>query len=257
MYFEKMALFLKIQHVFAKKIQYSHNRTIMKKIIALSIVLFAFLSASWAQDRTKMRPKDRFIIGTFTDVWSGLPSGMETKALNRGITLDYVQEFPISTTNFSFAAGLGFTSNNLYSDHFYSYNFVGNRHEFTPIPESFDYSNNKLSLNYLNIPVEFRFRTRNTPRTFRIHAGLKAGLLVNAHTKYVGDYSLVPGFSTRETKIKEGKLENIESFLLGMHARVGYGRFNVHYFTNLTNIFEGNNAEDASFMSLGLSFILF
>jgi len=45
--------------------------------------------------------------------------------------------------------------------------------------------------------------------------------------------------------------------MFGVHGRIGYGRLNLNTFFNLTNIFEGNNAEDASFMSIGLSFIVF
>ncbi len=223
----------------------------MKKTILFFAVFALIYSGSFSQEATKMRPTDRFIIGVFTDIWSNLPADMETNTINRGVSIDYIQEFPISTSNFSVAAGLGFASHNLYSDHLYEHD--GNNHNFFPIPDAIDYNNNKLSLNYLNVPVEFRYRTRNTPRTFRIHAGIKGGLLVNAHTKYVGE-ELLTG---RDTKIKEGKLDNIETFLLGFHGRIGYGRLNLHTFISLTDIFSDNNAANAEFMSLGLSFILF
>ncbi len=222
----------------------------MKKVILFFTVITLFAASTFSQENTKMRPKDRLIVGLFTDIWSNLPDEMETKTINRGITINYLQDFPISTSNFSFAAGLGFTSHNLYSDNFYTITSDG--HEFMPI-SGLDYDKNKLSLNYLNIPVELRYRTRNTPQTFRIHAGVKAGLLIDAHTKYVGE--VTPG--GRETKFKEGKLNNIENFLVGVHGRIGYGRVNLSTFINLTNIFEENNAIDAGVFSVGLSFILF
>ncbi|TVQ83710.1 MAG: PorT family protein [Bacteroidetes bacterium] len=223
----------------------------MKKFILLFTV-FTLLSIDVvSQEIPRMRPKDRLIFGLFTDVWSNLPGDMETKAINRGVTIDYLQDFPISTSNFSFAVGLGFASHNLYGDYFYERTL--GRHDFVPNLLDLDYDRNKISLNYLNIPLELRFRTRNTPQTFRIHAGVKAGLLVNAHTKYVGE--VLPG--GRETKYKEGKLDNIESFMFGFHGRIGYGRINLNTFINLTDIFEGNNAQDASLVSFGLSFIIF
>ena len=222
----------------------------MKKIIVLFTALALISIDAISQEIPRMRPKDRLIVGLFTDVWSNLPADMETKTINRGVTIDYLQDFPISTSNFSFAVGLGFTSHNIYSDNFYAR--TSGRHEFMPI-SGLDYDKNKLSLNYLNIPVELRYRTRNTPQTFRIHAGVKAGLLIDAHTKYVGE--VTPG--GRETKFKEGKLNNIENFLVGVHGRIGYGRVNLSTFINLTNIFEENNAIDAGVFSVGLSFILF
>ncbi len=222
----------------------------MKKIIVLFTALALISIDAISQEIPRMRPKDRLIVGLFTDVWSNLPADMETKTINRGVTIDYLQDFPISTSNFSFAVGLGFTSHNIYSDNFYAR--TSGRHEFMPI-SGLDYDKNKLSLNYLNVPVELRFRTRNTPQTIRIHAGVKAGLLIDAHTKYIGEDA--PG--GRDTKIKEGKLDNIERFMFGFHGRLGYGRFNLNTFINLTDIFEGNNAQDASLVSVGLSFIIF
>ena len=227
----------------------------MKKFILLFAV-FTLLSIDvFSQGIPRMRPKDRLIFGLFTDVWSNLPGDMETKAINRGVTIDYLQDFPISTSNFSFAVGLGFASHNIYSDHSFAvdYNEDDFVYNFIPINPQLDYDNNKLSLNYLNIPIEIRFRTRNTPQTFRIHAGVKAGLLIDAHTKYVGE--VTP--NGREIKLKEGKLDNIQSFMFGFHGRIGYGRINLNTFVNLTDIFEGNNAQDASLVSLGLSFIIF
>ncbi len=223
----------------------------MKRFIVLFAALALVSIDVVSQEIPRMRPKDRLIVGLFTDVWSNLPDNMETKAINRGVTINYLQDFPISTTNFSFAVGLGFTSHNLYGDYFYER--TQGRHDFVSNAMDLDYDKNKISLNYLNIPLELRFRTRNTPQTFRIHAGVKAGLLVNAHTKYVGE--VLPG--GRETKFKEGKLDNIESFMFGFHSRIGYGRVNLNTFINLTDIFEGNNAQDASLVSVGLSFIIF
>lgn len=228
----------------------------MKKYAAVFIALLLISANLIAQDRIPLRPKDRLIIGVFTDMWSDLPSNMDTRTINRGVSIDYVQEFPLGASNFSVAAGLGFASHNLYSDNFYMRNFDNNRFDFMPIEDvegDVDYSNNKLSLNYLNVPLEVRFRTRNTPKTFRIHAGVKAGLLVNAHTKYVGESAP----NDRDTKLKEGKLDNIETFMLGFHGRIGYGRVNLNTFISLTDIFEGNNAQSSGFMSLGLSFIIF
>jgi hypothetical protein len=230
----------------------------MKKLFLVILLITSMVSMSLAQDkaeRTKMRPSDRLILGAFTDIWSGLPSGMKTLAVNRGISIDYLQEFPISTSNFSVAAGLGFASHNLYSNHVYYDRDRLGEHTFLPVGDiySTEYSNNKLSLNYLNIPLELRFRTRGTKQTFRIHAGIKAGLLISGHTKYVGE--IAPG--KRDTKLKEKKLENIEPFLIGFHGRIGYGRVNLNTYISLTDIFTNNNAAQASFMSVGLSFIVF
>ncbi|MFW5707097.1 MAG: outer membrane beta-barrel protein [Bacteroidota bacterium] len=223
----------------------------MKKNFLFPIVLILFSAAAFSQDIPKMSPGDRFIVSLFSDIWSDLPDDMEPRTINRGVSIEYLQDFPLGTSNFSFAAGLGFTSHNLYSDHWYEW--TGDNHNFIPVTSDLEYDNNKLSLNYLMVPLELRFRTRNTAQTFRIHAGVKGGVLINAHNKYVGEQTP----NGREFKLKEGKLDNIESFLIGFHGRIGYGRVNLNTFISLTDIFTENDAANASFMSVGLSFVIF
>lgn len=232
----------------------------MKNTFSLIVIGLVIISTVSAQDvafndevpRTKMRPADHIVVSLFTDVWSGLPDNMDTYLINRGIAFDYLQELPLGTSNFSIAAGLGLSSHNLYSNHTYEWNGENNNFDFIPISSDTDYNNNKISLNYINIPVELRFRTRNLPKTFRIHAGVKGGYLINAHTKYFGDNA-----QGREIKIKQKSLDNIEPFLLGLNGRIGYGRVNVSAFMSLTQLFRENNAQDAEFLSLGLTVILF
>jgi hypothetical protein len=227
----------------------------MKRLIFSLVFVTLAVSGLHAQDATRMPASDRLILTAFTDIWSGLPDGMSTQVINRGFGFDYLQEWPLGTSNFSAAAGVGFMFHNLYSDHIYFDPERSGSHDFLPVSEIYsnEYSTNKLSLNYLNVPLEIRFRTRNAQRTFRIHAGVKAGLLIDAHTKFTGEYDS----GGRDVKIKEKKLENIENFLVGFHARIGYGRVNVNTFIPLTNVFSNNSAQPASFMSVGLSFIVF
>jgi|GEM_PF-902829 len=217
----------------------------------------------------RMHPADRFMVSLFTDIWQDVPDAMDLKTIQRGISIKAMQDMPIGRTNFSLAAGLGFTSHNLYSDHIYMYNAFEEKHDFYSIVT--DYDKNKISLNYLDVPVQFRFRSRGLQRTFRLYAGMKAGYLVNAHTKYAGKaYFPQPGgiqffpanddgtFPVeRSTKFKEHELENLSSYRIALTAMLGYHRVNLHFSYMLTDIFEGNSAEDMLPVSLGLTFILF
>jgi len=228
----------------------------MQKVKTLVILFFLTVASSltYSQDIVPMKSADRFMIGFFTDVWSDLPPGMDTKAINRGITIDMMQDFPLGNSNFSLGLGLGYMGQNLYSDN-YLYTLLEGNYEFVEIDEGVVVEKSKLSLNYLQIPFEVRFRTRNLPENLRIHLGARAGLLVNAHNKYLGGD--LEGLSDKERKFKESKLGNVEQFNFGVLARVGYSRFNIFAYMPLMPVFEDNNAEDASFFSVGLTFIVF
>ncbi len=242
----------------------------MKTLLITLLLLTMTSQAMNAFEPPRMHPTDRFIVTLFTDIWQDTPDQMELKTIQRGISINALQDMPLWRTNFSIAAGLGFTSHNLYSDHFYLFNTYENRFDFYPIPYS--YEKNKISLNYMEVPVQLRYRTRDLNRTFRIYAGMKAGYLVNAHTKYVGKMTFSgPGgiqflnddeagettTMERTTKIKTHKLRNINNLRVGLSAMVGYRSVNLYIYYPITNIFDDNHAEDMRPITLGFSFILF
>ncbi len=240
-----------------------------RTLIPIAIILILTSVTAKAFEPPRMHPKDRFMLTLFTDIWQDIPDGMDLKAIQRGINVEALQDMPLGRSNFSVAAGLGFASHNLYSDNLYLYDPTEDRHDFYPI--HLDYDKNKISLNYIDVPVQFRFRTRDLERTFRLYAGIRAGYLVNAHTKYEGKaYFSGPGIiqlnpeaplemdaEKRTTKFKEHKLKNINDFRIGLTAMIGYSRVNVHFSYQLTDIFEDNSAADMQPISLGLTFILF
>ena len=241
----------------------------MKRITFVFIGLLIAANSLQAFEPSRMHPSDRFIVTLFTDIWQDVPGSMDLKTIQRGINISAMQDMPLGRSNFSVAAGLELSSHNLYSDHRYVYHphipGTPEKYDFTPIQD--DYNKNKLSLNYLEVPVQFRYRTRELNRTLRFYAGMKAGYLINGHTKYEGEasypipggtqFDILPVELIREVKIKEHKLDNIADYRIGLTAMVGYGSVNLHLYYPLTKIFEENSARDMYPVSLGLSFILF
>lgn len=244
------------------------KRTLLIILIAACLCMSQPLQAF---EPTRMYPTDRFIVTVFSDIWQDVPENMELTTIQRGVNISALQDMPLGRSNFSIAAGLEFSSHNMYSNKRYWFNPNSENFDFYPIHH--DYDKNKVSLNYIDVPVQFRFRSRGLDRTFRLYAGMKAGYLINAHTKYVGKQAFFDPFdiyipydanynhgsppTTRTTKIKEHKLENILKYRIGLTAMVGYGSMNLYIYYPLTKVFEDNSAEDMAPFSLGLSLILF
>lgn len=234
------------------------------KTLIIIIVMVLMLSGRQLQafEPERMHPDDRLIITLFTDLWQDTPESMDLKTIQRGINISVLQDMPLGRTNFSIAAGLEFSSHNLYSDHLYLYNPAENKFDFYPIIAEHQYDKNKISINYIEIPVQLRYRSRNLPNTFRVYAGMKAGRVINAHTKFAGmeffHYHMdSPVVTERAVKIKEHKLRNINDYRIGLTATIGYGFINLHAFYPLTDIFTDNSAENMTPLSLGISFIVF
>ncbi len=223
----------------------------MKRTLIVFVALILLGNTAFASNPVRMRPSERFLLDLFTDVWQNEPANMDMNTINRGVGIYILHDFVLGTSNFSVATGLGFASHNLYSDHYYIYDPDTDTYNFEPIEA--DYDKNKISLNYLDVPVELRFRTRTLPHTFRIHAGIKGGYLINAHTKFVGEDEVFG----HDIKFKEHRLEQIEKFRFGITGRIGYGRVTLNAYMPLTDVFSGNNAEEMNPFSVGLTFILF
>ncbi len=233
-----------------------------------TIIVFGFLVMLCGSNNLhafqpeRMFPDDRFIVTAFSDLWQNVPQGMELRRIQRGINISALQDMPLGRTNFSIAAGLAFSSHNLYSDHRYVWLFEQDKFDFFPIHSQYSYDKNKLSLNYLEVPVQFRFRTRDLSRTFRVYAGIKAGWLMNAHTKYEGDEhfptaGIILPYENRKVKIKEHRLKNLHEYRIGLTATIGYGALNFFMYYPLTDVFRENSAKDMRPVSVGVSFVVF
>ncbi|MFO7873867.1 MAG: porin family protein [Bacteroidales bacterium] len=238
----------------------------MKRNILFLTVFLLMTTSLQAFEPPRMHPTDRFIVTPFTDLWQNSPDNMELKTIQRGVNIILLQDMPLGRSNFSIAAGLGFTSHNLYSDQWYRFHPIEGQYDFYPAPE--DYEKNKLSLNYVDIPVQIRFRTRELNSTFRLYAGIKVGYLINAHTKFEGkvryfDHDILDEtefalpFASRTTKFKEHDLNNLYDWHISLTAMIGYGRVNFQMYYPLNDMFKDNPAEEMLPISLGLAVIVF
>ena len=163
---------------------------------------------------------------------------------------------PFGSSNFSIASGLGLGLENYSFDNKALRLFsaddslvIGN-YPPMPGPPFYHYKKSKLSVNYLDIPLELRFQAGKKPGCrFRMAVGAKFGLLFNAHTKvkYINQV-------TDET-IKEKAHNNfgLRKFRYGLTARIGYGAINFFGYYSLTTLFEEGNGPQVTPYMFGIS----
>ena len=227
----------------------------MKTLIIILLLSAISVNTFASGVKTRMRPQDQFIIETFTDIWQNVPGEIKSGSLDRGVSISFLYDYPIKLSYFSVAAGVNYTSHNYYTKN-HLYTRVGDTDVFDFIkPDGLKLDNAKISLNYIAVPVEFRYFVRSLPKTLRLHAGFKTGFLINGYNKYSGKQEY--GNNTYDVSVREYELGNIEPIMYGVTARIGYGRLNVFGFMPLNNIFSGNDVEDMFPISVGLALILF
>ena len=222
----------------------------MKKIILIVTCFITLGTLVSAQSADLFTDKFATGIDIFNDLVMDAPDNVEFRGFNPGVNVYAMRTFPIGKSNFAFAAGLGLGMHNIYSNSLLQ--DTSGVSFFKEIPEkaangkNVDYKKSKISLTYVDLPVELRFKTEGG---FRVSAGFKVGYLINAHTKYKGD-DLIDG---SKTTIKVSRLPNIQSWRFGPSFQIGYKWVSLMGFYSINTIFEENQGPAIYPISLGLT----
>ncbi len=223
----------------------------MKRTFLVFLAAIAVSSTLSAQKMSSESFIKKFSTGVdvFNDFVMDAPAGVDFRAINQGANVYALYTSPVKESNFAFAIGVGFGMHNFYSNATLS--DTSGISFFVPIPdeaendEKINYDKSKLSLTYLDFPIELRFKSE---KGFRFAIGAKVGVNIDAHTKYNGD-DLIDG---SKTKTKENYLPNIETWRFGPTLQVGYKWINVVGFYSVTKVFNTSGPQIYP-ISLGLS----
>ena len=234
----------------------------MKKFLICFFISSVFIGSIHAQDETKknsikMGKNDRIVINLFSDIWKNAYAGMTVSSYSSGFDIYGMYDKPIGKSKFSFALGLGFGTHNLRSDALLKPDTsLKAKTIFEKIPDyvnnkKINYDINKLTLTYIDIPIELRLRKDNKKgKSFKFSVGGKLGYLVNSHTKYKGT-DLTDGDGN--VKFKTFNVPNIEPLRYGATIRFGYSFINLYGYYSFTKIFKENKGPEMYPISIGIS----
>ncbi len=229
----------------------------MKKHI-LFLVLCVFGGLLTAQENetgydsetvTKLKKSDRIMLDLYYDIWQGVPSNVTLKTIQPGITFSSVQDYPIGNSNFAVSLGAAISVHNLH----WNAQIPIDTSAITQLiilKNDSNYKVNKFTLSYLEVPFEIRFRTKGV-NTFRVYAGFKYGILLQEHTKFVGD----DPYSDNEIKFKEYKHKNVSRYTFGPTLRIGYKWVNLYAAYSMVPIFQKDKGPQMYPISVGISVI--
>ncbi len=224
----------------------------MKNVLVFILVLSS--TVSFAQEKKQIIPRllnkqDRVVLNLNWDNWLNTSTGVDVKAFrSRGFSFLLMNEKIYGKGNFATAIGFGFSSQNVHSNAFPTYNSDGSKTFLSPFTPGVNYDLNKLSCNFIDAAFELRFRTNENKdhKRFKVTAGIKAGYLVQSHTK----------FEDGDIKIKTYHIKNLNKFQYGLTGRIGYGKWGVSGYYSLVSLFKDDKGPDVIPVSVGISFAL-
>ncbi len=167
--------------------------------------------------------------------WANVPDSIKIGGLGRFFNGYICYDFPITKSNFSFAAGAGIGVSNIYlKDQTILLTDTTSYIQF--LPEQVNYKKYKLTTAYLEAPFELRYFSDMTDRNkgIKVAVGLKVGTLLSTHTKSKRTANNKPLIEKVNTK------RYIESWRYALTARVGYGNFSLYGSYSLSNMFKVN-----------------
>ena len=222
------------------------------------------------EKKRKPPKKEMVLINMNFDSWLNHPSTVSPKWFSsRGVDISLLYDYVIAKSNFSLAAGVGFNSHNVHMDAFpITYQVskesgIGQQesvYSYTHLDSDFfngqNITVNKLSTNFIDIPMEFRYRSKPHKNGKRIAAslGFKLGWLVQSHTKTKVDQDYYYEGVNFGRKIKTYNIPNLTQFRYGVTARVGYANFYINLFYSLTPLFNKDTGTEATPLSVGIGF---
>ena len=199
--------------------------------------------------------------GTFTmnfgfNFLDGAPDDMDLRFWpSKGVSFYYLYDMPIGESKFSFHPGFGVA--------FESYAFEQNVTVDYPIgadsaqivsldPEQYEtVDKSKLVTHYVDVPLEFRFYTKENQRGFMVALGGKVGYLFSSYTKIAYEND------GREFTDKSRRDLNLSRIRYGVHARLGFRGIHLHGQYMFSDLFKSDGGPQTNNYKIGLSFALF
>ena len=214
--------------------------------------------------------QDRLIGQITFDNWfhnAELSNGedLQTEWYSRGVNIYVMYDIKFGDNSiFSIAPGIGYGHSSIFSNATIAQDSAGSFFQPTPGEgdigingeEIQELKKNKLALNYLEVPIELRMRTRPNKKgnSFKVALGFKGGWMFDAHTKVKYEVNKVSEDGTITKKVKEKNIENIFKFRYGPTFRIGYSSINLIAYYGLSGVFEDGQGPDVTPFSIGISF---
>jgi len=192
--------------------------------------------------------EDQFYFAITYNLLNNMPSGMSQNGFSSGLQFGFIRDFPVNDRrNHAIGLGLGYSINSI-NQNLKINKDSQNNFEYILLEDD-TFSKNKITLHFVELPIEFRWRT-STPTEYnfwRIYTGVKFGYIFSSVSKFQGE--------PEDSKIKS--LDDLNDLQYGLTLSAGYDQFNIHIYYGLNTLFNDDaklngQSLDMNLIKLGL-----
>lgn len=175
--------------------------------------------------------EDQFYLNITYNALQKRPEGIRQNKLSPGMAFGFLRDMPINKKRtFAIAAGLGY-SLALYNQNLGISN-SGGVNTYQVLDPDISYSKNKLSLHYVDLPIEIRWRN-STPEShifWRVYSGIKLSYL------FYDQYKSVSALGT----VKQSNNKDFNQFQYGIYLTAGWNTWNFYAYYGLNSMFKSS-----------------
>ncbi len=215
----------------------------------LSILALLMTLGSFAQQEVvdfdavdSLYREDQFYFNFTYNNLRKTPDGFKQNKFSPGIAVGFLRDMPINKNRtWSVAAGLGY-SLAVYNQNLVIENTIGTNSYQVIGSDITNYSKDKLSLHFVDLPVEIRWRnsTPETHKFWRVYTGLKMSYL------FYNQYKLV----SADTTIKSSNNKDLNKLHYGIYLAVGYNTWNIYTYYGMNSLFKSSAKIDGQSIEL-------
>lgn len=225
------------------------------KIITLFLILLISTTNVFSQENEQdenfiSKKNDHLVVSFMNCQLSKVPQEMKVMPVSLGLDAQYFFNLLKNDRTLNFSIGLGISSYNIHNNAL-PYDSLDKTY-FKPIPGGYEYTKNKLTVSYFEIPIEIDIVSKSDKRNrnFKMALGGKFGLMLTNFIKYSGEDFR---YQTKQVvKFKEYNFSNINKLNYGIYSRFTFGRIGINVSYSLSNIFNDDKGPETSFFSYGL-----
>lgn len=210
-----------------------------------------FYSGFSNYDTTKLRKYDRLVVDVLYNDWQGDLSPLNSPWSSIGFNVNLMFDVPFTKAN---TVGLGWGVAFSHYNNRTKVGFNSNYTEGSTSTYSLDLQQeivwSKFNANYIEIPLELRFRTRGYQH-FKFFVGGKIGYQLNAYTK------TKENIEEKNYKFKNYNFPDRNPLRYGLTARVGIRNWSVYAAYHFSDLFTHENSVKLSPITAGISIALF
>lgn len=233
----------------------------------LLIVLFMASAAGFSQNTLETTAKkdtiilkpdphyreDQFYAGISYVLVQSKPVGYSQYSVPVNLVGGFLRDIPLNKRrNYAVAIGVGYSYSNI--KHSLVVQQEAGENTYATVSQS-EFDKNKLVLHYVDVPLEFRWRTSNDTdhRFWRLYTGFKFSYLFYDKAEYSPD---------AHTVIKVSNDKNMNRIMTGMYVSGGYNTWNFYAYYGFNSLYNGVSMKETTdqvkmrYLNFGLMFYI-